>query len=61
MVERLTRDTLDDDLSDENIGFNEDGILFLYNSYELEFLGQEIFEFIIPYEAIAQYLNYELE
>lgn len=43
----------------ENIGFNADGILFLYNNYELNFLGQEIFEFVISFEEINEYLNYQ--
>lgn len=44
----------------ENIGFNTNGILFLFNNYELEFLGQEIFEFVIPSEEIINHLNYDL-
>ncbi len=44
----------------ENIGFNNEGILFLFNNYELEFLGQEIFEFVIPSDELINHLNYDL-
>jgi len=41
----------------ENIGFNEKGVIFLYNTYELASYAQGITEFIIPYDALSKYLK----
>ncbi|WP_396602754.1 DUF3298 and DUF4163 domain-containing protein [Algibacter sp. R77976] len=40
----------------ENIGYSEDGIVFLYNTYEIAPYAKRIIEFAIPYEAIESYL-----
>lgn len=41
----------------ENIGFNEEGVIFLYNTYEIASYAQGITEFTIPYAEIYDYLN----
>ena len=41
----------------ENIGFNEEGVIFLYNTYEIASYAQGITEFTIPYDEIYKYLN----
>jgi len=41
----------------ENVGFNEEGIIFLYNTYEIASYAQGITEFTIPYAEIYNYLN----
>lgn len=41
----------------ENIGFNEEGVIFLYNTYELSSYAGGITEFTIPYAEIYKYLN----
>ena len=41
----------------ENIGFNEEGVIFLYNSYEMMSFAQGITEFTVPYNEISQYLK----
>lgn len=42
----------------ENIGFTEEGILLLYNVYEIAPYASGITEIIIPFEKIDDYLNY---
>ncbi len=43
----------------DNIGFNDDGILILYNVYEIASYAQGITEFTIPFEESEAYLiNY---
>jgi len=41
----------------ENIGFNEEGVIFLYNTYEIASYAQGITEFTVPYNEIANYLK----
>lgn len=41
----------------ENIGFNDEGVIFLYNTYEIAAYAQGITEFTIPYSIIASYLK----
>lgn len=41
----------------ENIGFGEDGIILLYNVYEIASYSQGITEFSIPYETAKPYLK----
>ncbi|RIA08364.1 uncharacterized protein DUF3298 [Flavobacteriaceae bacterium MAR_2010_72] len=41
----------------ENIGFNDEGVIFLYNSYEIAAYAQGITEFTIPYGRISSYLK----
>ena len=40
-----------------NIGFEEDGILILYNVYEIASYAQGITEFTIPFEEVLDYLK----
>lgn len=42
-----------------NIGFSEDGVIFLYNVYEIASYAQGYTEFIIPFEDIKSYLKVE--
>lgn len=41
----------------DNLGFNEDGVVLLYNVYEIASLGDGIIEFTIPFEEIEAYLS----
>jgi hypothetical protein len=41
----------------ENIGFNEEGIILLYNTYEIASYAQGITEFTIPYEEMDTFLK----
>ena len=41
----------------ENIGFNDEGVIFLYNNYELSSFADGITEFTIPYSEISKYLK----
>lgn len=41
-----------------NIGFNDSGIILLYNSYEVAPYSTGLTEFTIPFDAIMPYLNY---
>lgn len=43
----------------ENIGFNEDGAVLLYNSYEIGPYSTGIIEFAIPFEKMDAYLNFD--
>jgi len=40
------------------IGLNDEGVLFIYNAYEIDIIGSELFEFVIPYDEIEKSLNY---
>lgn len=44
----------------ENIGFNSEGIILLYNIYEIASYVQGVTEFTIPYEEAKPYLKIEL-
>lgn len=41
----------------ENIGFSDDGMVFLYNAYEVASYNQGYTEFVIPFEEIESYLK----
>ncbi|WP_426431699.1 DUF3298 domain-containing protein [Winogradskyella sp. HB-48] len=41
----------------ENIGFSEDGLVFLYNVYEVASYNQGYTEFVIPFNFIESYLK----
>lgn len=41
----------------ENIGFNDEGVIFLYNNYELSSFADGVTEFTIPYSEISKYLK----
>ena len=41
----------------ENIGFNDEGIILLYNVYEIASYDQGYTEFIIPFEDANSYLK----
>lgn len=41
----------------ENIGFSEDGLVFLYNVYEVASYDQGYTEFVIPFDAVDPYLK----
>ena len=41
----------------ENIGFSDDGLILLYNIYEVASYDQGYTEFIIPFEDITELLN----
>jgi hypothetical protein len=41
----------------ENIGLSEDGLVFLYNVYEVASYNQGYTEFVIPFDAIESYLK----
>lgn len=41
----------------ENIGFNEEGVIFLYNTYELSSYAGGITEFTIPYAEISKFIK----
>lgn len=42
----------------ENIGFNESGLILLFNGYETAPYASEIIEFIIPFEEVNTLLNF---
>lgn len=42
----------------ENIGFNEEGMILLYNTYEVAPYATGIIEFTIPYDEIRSVLNF---
>lgn len=44
----------------ENIGFNEKGVILLYNIYEIASYAQGVTEFTIPYSEAKPFLNIEL-
>lgn len=41
----------------ETIGYSDEGLIILYNPYEIASYSQGIIEFIIPYSEISSYLN----
>ena len=41
----------------ENIGFNEEGVILLYNVYEIASYNQGYTEFVIPLENVLEYLK----
>lgn len=41
----------------ENIGFNENGVIILYNVYEIASYAQGVTEFTIPYKDVNKYLK----
>lgn len=41
----------------ENIGFSDEGVIFLYNTYEIAAYAQGVTEFTIPYEDIQDMLK----
>ncbi len=41
----------------ENIGFSDEGIIFLYNTYEIAAYAQGVTEFTIPYSDISEFLK----
>lgn len=41
----------------ENIGFSDDGLVLLYNVYEVASYAQGYTEFVIPFEAVESYLK----
>jgi len=41
----------------DNIGFNEEGVIFLYNTYEMSSFADGITEFTIPYNEISKFLK----
>lgn len=44
----------------ESFGFSDEGLIILYNTYEIASYAQGITEFTIPYQDIANYLNIAL-
>ncbi|AUC74495.1 DUF3298/DUF4163 domain-containing protein [Olleya sp. Bg11-27] len=42
----------------ETIGFNDDGVIIVYDNFELDNFTTELIEFTIPFTVIDQYLNY---
>ncbi|MGY0391392.1 PdaC/SigV domain-containing protein [Bizionia sp. KMM 8389] len=43
----------------QNIGFNNEGLILLYNSYEVAPYATGLTEFTIPYQEVLPYLNYK--
>ncbi len=41
----------------ENIGFNDEGVIFFYNIYEIASYADGITEFTVPFEDIASFLK----
>ena len=41
----------------ENIGFSDDGLVLLYNAYEIASYNQGYTEFIIPFDDVESYLK----
>ncbi len=41
----------------ESLGFSDEGLIILYNPYEIASYSQGIIEFTIPYDTINDYLN----
>ena len=44
----------------ESIGFSDEGVIVLYNTYELASYSQGITEFTIPYEEANSFLKFGL-
>jgi hypothetical protein len=45
----------------ENIGFSEEGLVLIYNVYEIAYFDGSIMEFTIPFEEVEDYLNSNLD
>lgn len=45
----------------ENIGFNQEGVIVLYNVYEIASYAQGVTEFVIPYAEAKPFLKINLE
>lgn len=43
----------------ENIGYNEGGLILLFNAYETAPYASEIIEFVIPFESVNSLLNFD--
>ena len=43
----------------ENIGYSDDGLVLLYNVYEVASYDQDYIEFVIPFEELGSYLKME--
>lgn len=43
----------------ENIGYNENGIILLFNAYETAPYASDIIEFVIPFEEANDFLNFD--
>ena len=41
----------------ENLGFSDEGVIILYDNFDVGSFDKEIIEFTIPYEVASQYLN----
>jgi len=42
----------------QNIGFNDTGVILLYNSYEVAPYSTGLTEFTIPFDDLVPYLNF---
>ncbi|MFD1062428.1 DUF3298 domain-containing protein [Winogradskyella litorisediminis] len=42
----------------ENIGFNDEGVILLYNTYEIASYNQDYIEFVIPMETAQDFLSF---
>lgn len=43
----------------ESIGFNDEGVIILYNTYEIAAYAHGITEFVIPFSEVGDYLSFE--
>ncbi|WP_372757389.1 DUF3298 and DUF4163 domain-containing protein [Mariniflexile sp.] len=43
----------------ENIGFNYEGVLLLYNQYEIAPYSTGIIDFVIPFEKVSSFLSFD--
>ena len=41
----------------ETLGYSDEGLIVLYNPYEIASYSQGIIEFTIPYSEISSFLN----
>ena len=41
----------------ESLGYSDEGLIILYNPYEIASYAQGIIEFSIPYEDVNSFLN----
>ncbi|MGB6267908.1 MAG: DUF4163 domain-containing protein [Olleya sp.] len=57
-----TYTSLNDDTNNfklpETIGFNDDGVIIVYDNFEFGNFNKDIIEFTIPFAVVDQYLNY---
>ena len=42
----------------ENIGYSEEGLIMLYNTYEIASYAQGYTEFVIPFEDVNSIINF---